>query len=219
MLANNIRRNPFVIAPALTGCVLVLMGIVSLIPIKALGQTASQILIGIVTLLIFGVPCFFFFALRGNVIGRFGLRPMTADGWQIALSSATVLILQNLLFQAIFFSDTYDYRVYTLYGSSLSSETKSFGSFLLTLFVFVIIPVLAEGIFFRGILLYEYRYTGPLVSILLCSFLYGLTTMSFASFPMGLLNGLLLSSVAFLTGNLPASLLSHAVYLLFAVFD
>ena len=218
MLVNNIRRNPFLLAPTLVACVLALMGIVSMLPIKALGQTASHFLIAVIMLLVFGVPCFFFFVWRGNVIGRFGVRPITADGWHLALSASAVLILLNLLFQAVFFADTYDYRVYTLYGSTLSSETKSIGSFLLTLFVFVIIPAVTQGILFRGIMLYEYRHTGPLVSILLSAFLGGLTALSFSSFPIEFLNGLILAAVTFLTGNFLISLLSNVVWLLFAVF-
>ncbi len=219
MLANNnIRKNPFLLAPTLTAFLLIGMGIVGFIPLNALGQTASHILMGLLTVLIFIVPFFFCFALRGNIVGRFGFRPMTRDGWHIAFSASAVLILQNLLFQALFFADSYDYRVYTLYGSVFSAEPKSFASFLLMLIVFVVIPVLAEGVFFRGILLYEYRYTGPLFSILLSSVLCGLMTMSFSSFPLGCLNGLILAVTVFLTGNFLLSLFSHATYLLFAVF-
>ena len=218
MLVSNIRKNPFVLAPTLTAILLILMGALGFIPLRALGQTASHLVSGVTVMIIFLIPSLFYFSLRGNILGRFGFAAVTRDGWQVAFSAAALLILQNLLYQALFFADRYDYRIYTLYGSELSAETGSFGSVLLIFFVFVVIPVLAEGIFFRGIVLYEYRYTGPVLSILFSSVLCGLTTMSFPLFPIGFLNGLILALTVFLTGNIFFSLCSHALYLMFAVF-
>ena len=49
------------------------------------------------------------------------------------------------------------------------------------------------------------------------SFLYAMTGMSIANFPVYFINGVLLASVVFLTGNLAYSVLAHVMYALFAL--
>ena len=85
------------------------------------------------------------------------------------------------------------------------------------IFAIVLLPVLAEEIFFRGFLMYEYRYGGVLLSVAVSSLLYALTGMSLVDFPILFLNGILLSMVVFLTGNLFYSVLAHLLYAIFAL--
>ena len=56
-----------------------------------------------------------------------------------------------------------------------------------------------------------------LLSVAVSSLLYALTGMSLVDFPILFLNGILLSMVVFLTGNLFYSVLAHLLYAIFAL--
>lgn len=218
MHANNIRRNPFLIAPSLTLFVLLSLGIIGLVPLNALGSTASYIVMMLLTALVFGLPTAAFLYFRGNALPHFGFRKMTGEGLSVSLWAAAVLILLSVVIRGGLFGDAYNYKAYTLYGSVFENTPASFGEGILLFFAFVLFPVLLEGVFFRGILAYEYRHGGFWISAFLPSLFYGMTAMEFSRFPMQFLLGFLLSAVVFITGNLWYSMLSHAVYAVFALF-
>ena len=92
------------------------------------------------------------------------------------------------------------------------------GGGILLFFVAVLIPVLLEGIFFRGIMMYEYRYGGFLISALFSSLLYAMTAMDFQYILIRFLLGFFLCLVGFLTGNILYSMLSHMIYAVFSLF-
>ena len=217
MQENKGRRNPFLLAPALVLVIQVLFGGLSFISIhNAEGKWVYAI--GIASaLLIFGFAIALGFSLCGSgwMTRCFGRGKK--GGFLLCISAAGMMMVQSAGIRSFLVENYYDYRIYSLYGMSFESSTDSAGEFLLMFFALGVIPVLLEEIFFRGILIYEYRYGGVFLSVVISSFLYAMMGMSLADFPVFFLNGVLLSWVVFLTGNLLYSVLAHLLYALFAL--
>ncbi len=218
MRANNIRRNPFALAPMLVFFLLLAFGILSKLPLRALGEIGAPLLTAFLTAVIFGLPTAFFFILRGNTLPRFGFRKTTGEGLSVSLIAGVLLCVLGVLVSGGLFGDRYDYKTVSLYGIALDGTGNSLAGNILLVIAAVFLPVLLEGIFFRGIVAYEYRHGGFLLSAFFSALLYAMTAMDIFRFPLYFLIGALLSFVVFLTGNLLYSMLSHAIYAVFALF-
>lgn len=215
MQENNERRNPFLLAPAVTLAVLVVFGVLSFIPFEK-GLVAYIVGVGS-ALTVFGGLVFAAFRLRGRKWWDSCTQSRARGGWTICLSAAGVMMVQSAMIRSFLIGDVYNYRTYSFYGISLDVHTDSFGLFVLIFVLLAVLPAIWEGILFRGFLMHEYRYGGVLVSALISSLLYAMTGISFSEFPIYFLNGVLLCAVVFLTGNVAFSILAHFLYGLFAL--
>ena len=215
MQENNERRNPFLLAPAVTLAVLVVFGVLSFIPFEK-GLVAYIVGVGS-ALTVFGGLVFAAFRLRGRKWWDSCTQSHARGGWTICLSAAGVMMVQSAMIRSFLIGDVYNYRTYSFYGISLDVHTDSFGLFVLIFVLLAVLPAIWEGILFRGFLMHEYRYGGVLVSALISSLLYAMTGISFSEFPIYFLNGVLLCAVVFLTGNVAFSILAHSLYGLFSL--
>lgn len=215
MQENKGRRNPFLLAPTLALAVLALFGILSFVPIG--GGIFSYIIVLVAVFAIFGSAIFLAVYLRGTGWAARSFGKPKSGSIVICLSAAGMMMVQSVGIRSFLTENFYDYRTVSLYGMHFESATESTGAFLLVFFAFVVIPAVAEEIFFRGFLMREYRYGGVFLSMLASSVLYAMTGLSLPDFPIHLINGILLSAVAFLTGNLLYPMLAHVLYALFVL--
>ena len=219
MPANNTRKNPFLLAPALTFVVLAFLAVLTFARVGAHGGISRYFLMAGLMLLLFGIPSAAFIVLRGGrAVSAVGIRPL--GGQQIGVSAAValVLILQSCLLKFGLFHVNYSVDVYTIYGAVFPTSPSSFWKFLLMLAVLVLLPAVCEEWFFRGVLAYEYRLSGVLGATLMSSLFFAMSTLDFAQLPVAFLNGMLLSLAVFLTGNLLSAIFAHAIYNLFTLF-
>jgi len=219
MPANNTRRNPFLLAPALTFVVLAFLAVLTFARIGVHGGLARYFVMAGLMLLMFGIPSAVFVMLRGgSAVSAVGIRPLNGSQVGISLAVALVLTLQSCLLKFGLFHADYGSVTYMLYGASFPSSPSSFWEFLLMLAVLVLLPAVCEEWFFRGILAYEYRFGGFLGAALMSSLLFAMSTLDFAQFPAEFLNGMLLSFAVFLTGNLFSAVIARMIYNLFTLF-
>ena len=215
MQENNGRRNPFLLAPSIVLVLLAFFGVLSFIP---LGNGFVPYIIAIVSeLIIFGGAIAASVYLRGTGWTKRCLAHGPKGSFLLCISAAGMMMVQSVGIRSFVIENFYDYRIFELYGMRFESATDSFGSFLWVFAALAVIPAVLEGVFFRGFLMHEYRYGGVFLSILVSSFLYAMTGMSIANFPIHFINGVLLSSVVFLTGSVVYSVLAHVAYALFAL--
>lgn len=215
MQESNEHRNPFLLAPSLMPIVLLFFGVFSFIPF---GKGAlTYILASVLMIFVLGGMLALAVYLRGSRWLKVCCKSRSKGGFLLSLAASGMMMIQSALIRAFLIGDLYDYRTYSLYGMSFESATDSFGAFLLVFTALAVVPAFLEGFLFRGFFMYEYRHAGIFLSVLVPSFLYAMTGMSVAQYPVHLLNGILLSSVVFLTGNVFYSILSHLLYALFAL--
>lgn len=219
MPANNTRKNPFLLAPALTFVVLAFLAVLTFARVGAHGGISRYFLMAGLMLLMFGIPSAAFVMLRGGrAVSAVIIRPSTGNQIGVSAAVALVLILQSCLLKFGLFHVNYSGDVYTLYSAAFLASPSSFGEFLLMLVVLVMLPAVCEEWFFRGVLVYEYRLGGFLGAALMSSLFFAMSTLDFAQLPVAFLNGMLLSLAVFLTGNLLSAIFAHAIYNFFALF-
>lgn len=217
MQENKGRQNPFLLAPSLVLLILLIFGILSFITIGGGEGYGGYIVAALSVLLVFGSVIAMAIFLRGSgwLMRCFGNGKK--GSFLLCLSASGMMMIQSVGIRSFLTENFYDYRLYSLYGMTFESKANSTKELLLMIVTFVLLPVLMEEIFFRGFLMSEYRYGGVILSVTVSSFLYALTGMSLADFPVLFLNGILLSAVVFLTGNLFYSFFAHLLYAMFAL--
>lgn len=219
MPASSRRRNPFLLAPMLTAFVLVISAVVGFFSLDAMTGIWPYITAGILTLMAFGCPLAVFFICRGiGTVSRLGLRRAGGRELGLAAAATAVLILQNAILKLGIFRGAYDGVTYELFGSPFSGNVTSVWELLAALVTLVLLPATAEELFFRGAVVYEYRFSGVLGQMLMSSLLFAFMALDFSRFFVSLLEGLLLFTVSFLTGSLFFSIAVHATCNLFALF-
>ena len=218
MQGNNVRQSPFLLASMLSFVVLFLLGVIGFLPIASLG-TLSYWLSAFLTVFLFALPIGFFIYLRGGrAFFAWKRRAVRKTEIVLSLAASVALIFQNTVLRVIFFKDAYDYRRYTLYGIDFSSEADSLGAVILLVVALAVLPAFFEEIFFRGVLMHEYRHGGFLFSAIFSSLIYAMSALDFSQFPIFFLNGFLLATVFYLTGNILCSMISHVCFVFFALF-
>ncbi len=204
-------------APAIVLVILAVFGILGFIPIRFGEGYGKYIFAAVSVLLVFGSAIGLSVFVRGaGWISRCLASPKQGS-LLLSISAAGMMMVQSAGIRSFLTENFYDYRTYPFYGLSFESMTDSTGALICMFLVLVLLPVLLEEILFRGCLLHEYRYGGVFLSVIVSSFLYAMTGMSPADFPIHFLNGVLLSAVVFLTGNLFCSVLAHLLYALFVL--
>jgi polar amino acid transport system permease protein len=124
MLANNIRRNPFAIAPSLAFCLLLPFGVIGRFQIRSLGTVGASLLMLVLTVLIFALTLLF--SLPLGMIVYFGrsckFKPLS---WivqvYISIMRGTPLILQIMF---VYFGPYY------IFGIQISPTYKIYAVFI-----------------------------------------------------------------------------------------
>ena len=218
MQENNQRRNPFLFAPTLLLPIILFPGAASLIFSEPFAKENSYWIAALLFLFIFGLPIALFFCLRGGKWIPFCFLPIRRRCLMLSFGVALMMIAQNALIRSLMTDGFFNHRVNTLYGFSFEIGAESTGEILGVLFVFALLPAFLEGILFRGILMYEYRFGGVILSVAFSSVLYAMTGVSFSGFLLCFLNGIALSATAFITGNVFFSVFAHFLVLAFSLF-
>ena len=219
MQENKQRRNPFLFAPVLLLPTLLLLGIAGLIFAEPFAKNIGAIAAILIFLLVFGLPIVLFFCLRGRKWLSACFSPVSGRSLLFSMGVAVILVMQNIIFHSLTVGKFFDYRIYTVYGLSFEVELHSFGAGLLAFLAFALLPAVLEGILFRGILMYEYRFGGVLCSVLISAFLYAMMGMTFSQSFLYFLNGIVLCATAFITGNMLCSVFAHLAALTFSLFE
>ena len=124
MQENNERRNPFLLAPAVTLAVLIVFGILSFIPF---GKEIVAYIVAIgLALVVFGGLVFAAFRLRGGKWWNACTQSRARGGWAIALSAAGVMMMRSAMIRSFLIGESYHYRTYSFYGITLDVHADSF---------------------------------------------------------------------------------------------
>lgn len=218
MQENKKRRNPFLFAPVLLLPTIVLLGSVSLIFSEPFKSLAFYLIAGVIFFLAFGVPITMFFCLRGKKWLSASLLPIGFRGIVLSFSAAFLMMSQSVVCRTLLMEGFFDHRIYTMYGLSFEVGVDSAEKIFTAILVLALIPAIMEGILFRGIFMYEYRFGGVILSVLFSSVLCAMTGVTFSDSLLYLMNALVLSVTAFVTGNFISSVLAHFIFLVYSLF-
>lgn len=211
--------HPFFAAPLLVMAISVLVLFIQLVNIESASEAAVYGVMMVLQLVIFGVPAAVFCGFRGQgYLGKLGFALPRKKSLSVIVFGTLFLILASCVLKFGLFHFAYDASAYSLYGSSFSVRTSSFGAWLLMVLSLAVLPALTEEFVFRGIIMREYRMGGSLFSMLMSALFFSFIHFDIKQFPIYFVLGLILAWLVFLTRSVWASVIAHLVYNLFAIF-
>jgi membrane protease YdiL (CAAX protease family) len=211
--------HPFFAAPALILVISVFMIFVQLAKLDTDNEAVIYGVMLILQIVVFAVPTGAFCYMHGKKYA------FTLDIYAPRKHSARVIILGALLVMLAsgvlkfgLFHFAYDYSAYSLYGSSITLNTGSFGGTLLMVLSLAIFPAITEELVFRGIILKEYKPCGTAFSLMFSALLFAFIHFDLQQFPIYFALGMLMGWIVFITRSVWAAVIVHAAYNLYVIF-
>ncbi|MBQ0010020.1 MAG: CPBP family intramembrane metalloprotease [Ruminococcus sp.] len=212
-------KHPLNTAPAGVIFLLVLSTVLSFLPVGNRGITRTCLFMIAWQVILFGVPFLVYGAIRPtHSFAKLFHGRLTASAVPIIVFGTLMLILQSCVLRFGVFYFGYRVGAYSLYGSSFDVSAGNATELAAIVLAYAVVPAILEEIFFRGIMMREYRIGGFLYSTLFSSLLFAVAHLDPAGFPITFCAGLTLSLILLVTGSLAAAMAAHAAYNLFVIF-
>ncbi len=216
---KNQLKSPAMTVPCLTAGIMLILRLCGKFAVKSLTEASDPLLtVSILQLAIFILPCIFYYLLKGRRLETDPFFHVVRPAhFVFVIVSALVLLCGTLLIkygQFILFDE-----MYTTGGliQSVVDKTVSYSGAGIIL-AYVIIPAVSEELFFRGVILSEYRPYGSVNAVLISALCFTFVHFSFENFPLYFFAGIILGMVAVVTRSLLASLLLHILSNLIALY-
>jgi len=206
---RGLARLPHITTPLLVLFVLAAMHLSRFVLMRAANLTNLFLSIALVQIMVLVLPCMLYYLLKGRKLSS----PMflTAPSPRhigLSLSGALVLVIGSLLIK--FF-----YRAASEQSVDISGFFDRFSAgeadppFAGVLLSIVIIPAVCEELFFRGVVLAEYRTLGEGNAIILSAVCFAMLHFSVSGFPIYLFIGLLLGVITSVSRSVLPAMFLH----------
>ena len=211
--------HSFFAAPALTLAISVFMIFVQLANLDTDNEAVIYGVMIILQLVVFAVPTGFFCYLRGKkFIFTLDIYAPRKYSMRVIILGALLVILASGVLKFGLFHFAYDYSAYSLYGSSITLSTGSFGGTLLMVLSLAILPAVTEELVFRGIIMKEYKPCGSVFSMLFSAVLFAFIHFDLRLFPIYVALGMLIAWISYITRSVWAAVIVHAAYNIYVIF-
>ncbi len=206
---RGLARLPHITTPLLVLFVLAAMHLSRFVLMRAENPTNLFLSIALVQIMVLILPCMLYYLLKGRKLSS----PLflTAPALRhigLTVSGALVLVVGSLLIK--FF-----YRAASEQSVSISGFFDSFSAgeadppFAGVLLSIVIIPAVCEELFFRGVVLAEYRSLGEGNAIVVSAVCFAMLHFSLSGFPIYLFIGLLLGVITSVSRSVLPAMFLH----------
>jgi len=185
---------------------------VNFLPDGELGRDENPYLaVIIVQLLIYGLPCMFYYTVRGReLMPHLRLRGFSPSTLLYLLHTAIFMICGVLLISMIMYTvypDGFEASSVSEYAAFAMNDRVFDGLYLLM--AFAVLPALTEEFLFRGIIVGEYESHGAGIAIVFSAIVFAMSHFSVVRFPVYFFSGIMLALVLYATRSLLASMLIH----------
>jgi membrane protease YdiL (CAAX protease family) len=216
------RANPsqqFFAAPALVLAISIFMIFVQFANLDTDNEAVIYGVMLILQIVVFAVPTGFFCYLRGKkYIFTLDIYAPRKHSFRVIVLGSLLVILASGVLKFGLFHFAYDYSVYSLYGSSITLGTGSFGGTLLMVLSLAVLPALTEELVFRGIIMNEYKQCGSVCSMLFSAVLFAFVHFDLRLFPIYVALGMLIAWMVFITRSVWSAVIVHTVYNIYVIF-
>lgn len=212
-------RHPLNMAPAGVIYLLILSAVLSFLPVGERGILPTCLFMIGWQALLFGVPFLVYTAIRPtHSFAKLFSGHLTVSSVPVVAFGTLALILQSCILRFGIFDFGYRVGTYSFFGSRFDVSAGNAAELAAIVIAYAAVPAVLEEIFFRGVMMREYRIGGFLYSALFSSLLFAVAQLDLAEFPIAFCAGLTLSLILFVTGSLAAVMAAHAAYKLFVIF-
>ncbi len=205
---NNTLSKP-IAPPLLAALVLVLLSVAG----KLTGTESSNenffLTISVIQLAVFAFPCIIYYFLKGRRLGTpMLIAPVKPRHFLFVLFSFMTLVTGTILIKFFYYLQTGSAPSGVSFLSLNEASTSNADVFSI-LIAFVIIPAVCEELFFRGIILSEYRRFGSATAVIFSAVCFSLAHFSFEAIPIYLFSGIILGICACSCRSVFAPILLH----------
>ena len=185
------------------------------------GEILSPALAQIIILLIPTYLCIMIASPESSAIEQMrgiGIGSLHAEYIFFMIFASMFTITSSLLLDMLFGGVTHNAEGFTLLATFTAGEGDHTAAYPYLIFVYAIIPAVAEELLFRGIVFSEMKKISRPVAVCVSSVLHALFAFSLGNLPSALLSGGIYCFILVTTGSLQACMIVHFIYNVFALF-
>ena len=198
-----------VTAPLLAALVLILLSLSGKLLEGRQSDDNVFLLISVIQLIVFIFPCVLYYFVKGRRLSTPMFVSAVKPGQFLFLLFAFLTIITGtILIKFFYFIETGAApSEVNFFISGVQADEST--SMLEIIVAFVLVPAACEELFFRGIILSEYRVFGSLSAVLFSAICFSMAHFSFSALPIYFFNGLILGTAAIVCRSVFAPMLIH----------
>lgn len=211
-----LKSAPFSV-PMLTAVIYVLLSLCGrYVTASSVGDDSIFLVIIIIQVMVFAVPAFLYYGLKGGKLNYPMLsEKVSGNAVLYTIGAFGVMVCGSLLIQLLFYnggnSTTFD-KGYM--DTLFTGEKNGVGLFL----SYCLIPAVSEELFFRGIVVGEYKKYGSFNAVLISTLYFTMVHFSSEGFLMYLFAGLVLSVSAVVCRSVYPSMALHLAFNVYGLY-
>ncbi len=210
------------LVPALTVFLLILLLLSNRIFIMQSDgiESANEelLLICVLQIMIFVFPCITYYFLRGRTLNTpFMISSMHNGGLLFVIEASLLLISGNLLIKCFYYigSGKLPSGIDHIVPDTASVNDASAAAVILAV---ALLPAICEELFFRGIVLAEYRVFGSFNAVVFSSICFAMIHFSVEAFPLYFFSGLVLGVAATVTKSIFIPIIIHFISNMLSIY-
>lgn len=208
---HKLLRAAPVSVPILTGVIYVLLNLCGkYLTADAIGNDSVFLAIIIIQIIVFAVPSFLYYGLRGGKL-NYPVVSGKISGNTVLLTVAAfaVMLFGSLFIKLLFYGRGVEVGNVKGYMDELFfTEDSAVGLFL----AYALIPALCEEFFFRGIVLSEYKSYGSFNAVLISALYFTMVHFTVEGFLIYLFAGLVLGAVTAACRSIYPAIVMHLLF-------
>lgn len=203
--------------PVLTAVIYILLSLCGqYVSADTVGGDSVFLVIIVIQAIVFAVPCFLYYGLKGGKL-NYPMLSAKLSGSAVLYSVGAffVMILGSLLLQLLFYSGGKGLTFDKGYMDTLFlSEESGVGLFL----AYCLIPAVCEELFFRGIVISEYKKYGTANAVIISTLYFTLVHFSVEGFLIYMFAGFILGVTVAVCRSVYPAMALHLAFNVYALY-
>lgn len=215
-MLKYLKSAPFSV-PLLTAVVYLLLSVCGrYITAETIGNDSVFLVIIIIQAIVFAVPCFLYYGIKGGKLNYPMLSgKVSGNSVLCSIGALGVMISGSLLLQLLFYSGGTGLTFDKGYMDALFvSEKSGVGLFL----AYCLVPAVCEELFFRGIVVGEYKKYGSFNTVVISTLYFTLVHFSKEGFIIYMFAGLILGITAVVSRSVYPSMALHLAFNVYGLY-
>ncbi len=219
MSSSRVLKNPLVTVPCLAAAVMVLLRLCGKFVVGNMKENDNVLLTAtILQLVIFILPSIFYYLIKGKRLETDPFFHMIKPSHIVFVIVSALVLLCGLLLmkygQYVLFDEMFASQSLMDSAVTEGGELNGIGVFI----AYVFIPAISEEVFYRGVILSEYKIYGSVNAVVFSALCFAFMHFSFENFFVYFFAGLVLGMVAVVTRSLLSSVLLHMLSNLISLY-
>ena len=184
----------------------------------ASNTTEAYLSLTAVQLFVFMLPCVLYIRYRSlDMRTQLRVRMFSPDKIMFTVLCALLLILSSMLISTL--DTSIGNSVYS-WGYLLGEDSIDHSGINVLYYAicFALLPALCEEILFRGVIMSEYQHSSIAAAVFINSLFFAMLHFEIEKLPFYFFAGLVLTMCAYAANSIVASMITHLLYNLFAIF-